>query len=245
MKIAHLGNQALVGKGAGVPESPLSSDSSFERLLAPGISAPKSPQELSQKTFGFGELGIFGRYGQQEVMAQSTRSRSNPDGDRLTGKASPRTPDSKSGLPQIYEGSDTEHESATASSESFRIRPAPPQITIAGIMPSVSYCDAKLGPLEQVDAIDAPAGRDGMVSKNCVRVANARLADISVSVSGPGEAINIVARSPVGSGSYSGLQKKLEDVAAEFGVKVSEFRLNGHQQAVTSTVGDNDGRRTR
>jgi hypothetical protein len=219
-----------------------------------GIVAPRSGQEMRDDTFGFGQLGVFGRYGAQ-ARAQSSE---HPLG--ATGDAAPMAGQTEAGqkgecsdTPQPADGVAAGQPRSSADAEAA-FASAPGRVGPRG-----ERCAGKIDLAVALDDTAAPSAQSAltgsvdevpsaMEERDPVKMPDRRsdAPGVSLLASGTDDALSIVVGSRSGPDDYSGLRRLLEDTAAEFGVKVADFQLNGSRsQPSVSASGGNHGRRAR
>jgi hypothetical protein len=216
-----------------------------------------SQAQQSENVFGFNQLGVFGRYGAADAQDQS----------QTGGNCSPPPVNVPPGLPQtgsplsgpsasLQGGPDSALQSLDrAGAGDVPSLQAGPHASGAHIISLPGAPAADLATPEAAtdilaetnaveDGIAAPAkGRPSAAAQPNRRSGSA---SPSLVVSDANGSLSIVARSTDALENYSGLRRRLEDTAAEFGMKVSEFQLNGSpSQSPVSIPGGQHGSRTR
>jgi hypothetical protein len=217
-----------------------------------GIAAPRSEQEMRDDTFGFGQLGVFGRYGaqartQSPEYPQGTAGNIAPmAGETEAGQKSecPDAPSNGVMAGQTRSLADAGAAFASALNQNgSRDGGGAGKIDLAAVLSDAAAPSAQS--TQTGSAGEAPSvGEEGEHVKMPGR--NSDIPGISLLASGTDDALSIVVGSRNRQEDYSGLRRLLEDTAAEFGVKLSDFQLNGSRsQPSVSVPGGNHGRRAR
>ena len=219
-----------------------------------GIVSPRSGQEMRDDTFGFGQLGVFGRYGAQ-AQAQSPEHSQGAAGDvaPMAGETEAGQKSECSDAPQPATGVIAGQTRSFADAEAA-FASAPGRVGSRGegcagkIDPAVALDDAAAPSAQSAQTGSADEAPSAMEESEPVKLPD-RKSDapgVSLLASGTDDALSIVVGSRNGQEDYSGLRRLLEDTAAEFGVKVSDFQLNGSRsQPSVSAPGGNYGSRAR
>ncbi len=241
---------------------------SFASLLAGGstrletpaksagdIVAPTSDQPGT--AFGFGELGVFGRYGAQVAEGRSPAPElaATPT---LGATESPQETECPIAPRDFQFGNGASEQSQPLSnvesaSESTFAR-------LANLVPNGNSQATGEGAVPAAPVEEEMSKQPFVVTQNSDGVSTAegggelvripeRKSDgsgVSLLISGTDDALNLV----VGSGdereNYFELRRLVEETAADFDMKVSSFQLNGFKpQSLTSALGGNSGSRTR
>jgi len=239
-----------------------SDDNAFERLLttpasvppraaalAGGVVAPRSELEQRGQVFGFGELGVFGRYGAQENPG---RTREAPDRDPaavledLAEPAEHAGPVMATGRPPAEDAADgaiTGQLEGPAQSvkASSTLRTAP----AAGMAPAATEEESFSEQVEEPGPDDNITASPDRRTAEMPGQANDS-ASVSLTVSGEDGALTIIARAGIKQDENSELQRRMEKTAAEFGIQVQDIHLNGSvAPSFTSILGGNSGSRIR
>lgn len=216
-------------------------------------------QDLQNRNvFGFNQLGVFGRYG-----APAAQSRSQTDGDssappgylasgylqaNLPTSSSPASrqddPDFVVQSPNATAGDDAQRQPTETQTSAARITSPTLRAQVTGQGGPEAAPETAAGAEATNDVFAAPA--DGR--SNVAGQAQRRGSHVgpSLLVSEADDGLSIVARSTDALENYSDLRHRLDDTAAEFGMKISEFQLNGStSQSPASIPGGPHGNRTR
>jgi len=215
--------------------------------LAVGVVAPRSDLEQRGQVFGFGELGVFGRYG---ARANPGRTQEAPGGDPaavLEDRAEPHEnagPVMAADHPPAEETADRAVAGQTETPVQF-LEAAPASGTVL-VADSVAASPEAESFAEQIaePGDNFAAGPDRTPAEIPSQASDS--APISLVVSEENGALAIVARAGVKQDESPELRRRMEKTAAEFGMQVRDIHLNGSAApSFTSILGGNSGSRIR
>jgi hypothetical protein len=208
---------------------------------------PVSLQRSSRRLFAFSELGMFGRNGAQvtPLPKQVREPEAAIATDVLASVSAPvcESPILRQGAPPTVAAPSVEEEAGLAPG--------------AGAKPALLPRAESIleGPAVAELPLNAPRGEEAepfsLGSRSAVTRANVpaplpRSAEpVSVVVSGPDQALTIVAR--VSDAEPAQIRRLIEASAAEFDATVAEFQLNGAatEPSFSPVIGGNHGTRSR
>ena len=230
----------------GLLTAPGSSPAQSSDWIAAGIVAPQSSFQQRNNVFGFGDLGVFGRYGAQAGQGPQV---SGSDGgealpDDLAEFRQQSALDAVMDCPSAAASGRWRAGDLQISAHSFK---APASSTVLA---------AAIGAASTQGAPVSPRGDEAFSGDDCAPAADGepgtmpeRGSDISavyISVSGEDGALTVVARNGNPQDDPLELQRLIEKTAAEFDMQVQEIHLNGSAaQSFKSILGGSNGSRTR
>jgi hypothetical protein len=220
------------------------------------VAAPQSEHEDQQYALGFGELGVFGRYGAL-AAPESPSARSEINQKKLAGGARANSRDLQNILSESITNptgllfdcaaagpTDRADASVRKSLPSNQHRESAPPAEVASTGAFLSTAENVEVQFAVVPAEESNGATRARAFASTIR--SAFKSPVSVSVYEESGTLSIVARSADNQEDYLALRRMVEETAAEFGLRVDEFQLNGSKQkSFTSVLGGNSGNRTR
>lgn len=223
-----------------------SSSAQSSDWIAAGIVAPQSAFQQRINVFGFGDLGVFGRYGAQAGQGPQV---SGSDGgevvpDDLAEFRQQSALDAVMDCPSAAASGRWRAGNLEVSVQSFKAAPSSMVLAVA-----ISAASAQGAPV-------SPRGDEAFTGDDCAPAADGEpgtmpergsdISAVSLSVSGEDGALTIVARNGNEQDNPLELQRLIEKTAAEFDMHVQEIHLNGSSaQSFKSILGGSNGSRTR
>jgi hypothetical protein len=230
-------------------------DQSFSDLIqnpANSVAAPRRQQEGGNRALGFGELGIFGRYGaQSHKMPRPEQQETGP-----AACAAPAFEQSAPPVSSLPPGTSSHNGHAMAAGTpaaldgEFGRMPAnlDPREIALNIVPEAGRTNILSGDPPALDELAAAGGNEmgEARARENPGADSAAGSNVSLQVSEEGGELSVIARSSNPGESYSDMQQLVKKTAAEFGKKLADFRFNGAaEQSFTSALGEPHGSRTR
>jgi hypothetical protein len=264
---------APVARGAGPLEAamaePAAAGTPPTHLIEP-FDTVRPPVSQRTRVFAFNELGMFGQYAAQSLVAEATNNRSLPalpkQNDvvqRLTEDvAAPVTREPMRQLEQPLQQDVAPERRPDMSLVSPSAVPAEAGLSsetliVGRIVPRATEAASPVGDaaanampeVEDGEAENVPLeGSAGMAGRSPPRAAPAsnETAPVSVLVAGQSAALSIAVRYAADNADdYARLRRLVEDTAAEFGMNVGELQINGSatEPSFQTMLGGNRGNR--
>lgn len=219
------------------------------------VAAPQSEHE-GRYVFGFGELGVFGRYGAL-TAPESFPAHSEVGQKTLAGGAGANSRELQS-IPSARVANPTQVSLDCAATGSTDSADASARKSFPSNQPGESGPTAEIASTSvvlstaeraQVQYVVIPAEGNCVAAGARVFAGTIRSAyktPVSLTVHDENGRLSVVARSANDQEDYLALKHMVEETAAEFGLRVDEFQLNGSKKkSFTSILGGNSGNRTR
>jgi len=220
-------------------------------MMGAAAAAPAlaSPQRSAQEgLFSFSELGMFGRNGAQtgpapeQIEAPGVACTAGMV-ERAISPAG-QSPFMQQNAPQPSALRAGEQEAGPA--QSMRATPVPLLARSGLLVEAVAATEPAVSAPRGNDVESFSLGGSGAVARPNLPAQLSRSANpVSVLVSGPGQALTIVARAS--GADPAQIRRLIEAAAAEFDVSVAEFHFNGSptEPSFPSAIGGNHGNRSR
>jgi hypothetical protein len=226
---------------------------SFAHLLdnRPGAITPPQAQQKHTGALGFGELGVFGRYGAsaQEGPHSTTRVK-GAEAAPVTQAEIRGEEGAIASSSLVLDGPQGGQVPALPAGFAMVAGPGPQEAaaSLEPVAPAVVGGDDGLGAFAgALEIASMPETESSAAAGEAQRPppAEDNKPDQNLLVLGKDNALNVIARGGDGREDYATLRSRVEETAAEFGMKISDFRFDGAaSQSFIETLGGRNGSNT-
>lgn len=220
--------------------APAQSDKAFADYLQgksqqAAVPGDAESERARHRTFSFSDLGVLGLHTYTNGSAAQMNAAQNPQGTN----SNPTVSELDAGTSQDAAGAplpEAIFADASLASRSAVLDLPPASVELHALLENPTALGATPAP-SNADSAEAE-GETTTAPKPRFSMPDSRAASpVSVTVSGPDDALVITARVQGGAVTDPRLQRMVETAAAEFDMQIDELRLNGSPEQPASSIG--------